>query len=178
VTILDFLRNAQAQPFLGAGRNKAGRTPCCIVYHDGSNAANSLVNATPGLSHQSSGSWVTVSYTDEDWDSDGMASPVGSTITITHNGIYIPIAGAGWAGNGTGTRGLRFTHNGTTDVIARALVPGHGDGVNVCLTGRPVRLDSGAVLRLQAFQNSTGNLSLTSTSIDSPWWGVVLVGSV
>jgi hypothetical protein len=178
MTNLDFMRNAAAQPFLGAGRNKASLTPACIVFHDGSNAANSLVNATPGLSHQSSGSWVSVSYTDAQYDSDGMTAPTSSALTITATGLWTFTAHAIWAGNGTGIRGLRFTIDGTTDVVARVLIPGHANGVGCNVSSRPVRINAGSTITLQAYQDSTGNLSLSAASFDSPWWGAVLVGSV
>jgi hypothetical protein len=148
------------------------------VYHDGTNAANSLVAATPGLSHQSTGNWVSVSYNQEQRDSDGMAAPTSSTLTMRTTGVYIFSANISFAGNGTGVRGVRFTSDGTTDVFARAVIPGHADGVTVSLVSRPVQINAGSTVTLQAFQNSTGNLALSALSFDSPFWGAVLVGNV
>lgn len=173
------LLTKQFFPYLGAGRNATGRTPACIVYHDGTNAANSMVAGTPGLSHQSSGSWVAVSYNQEDHDSDGMAAPTASTLTIRTAGVWT-ISGAGtWAGNGTGIRGFRVIVNANTSlIVAKTLVPGHADGVTVPFVSRPVRLAAGDTLALQAFQNSTGNLAVTAEGTVSPYWGCFLSGNL
>jgi hypothetical protein len=58
------------------------------------------------------------------------------------------------------------------------VIPGHADGVTVSLVSRPVQINAGSTVTLQAFQNSTGNLALSALSFDSPFWGAVLVGNV
>jgi hypothetical protein len=173
------LLGRQMYPMLGAGRNQTGRTPCCIVYHDGTNAANSMVAATPGLSHQNTGNWVTMSYNQENHDSGDMVAPTGSAIVIKHPGVYVLTAAALWNTNATGIRGLRFTVDGTTDVVSRALIPAAAaNNVEVALSSRPVRINAGSSFFLQAFQDSGGNLSVIQSSFASPWWGAVLVANV
>jgi hypothetical protein len=171
------LLGRQMYPMLGQGRNQTGRVPSAIVYHDNSNAANSLVAAPPGLSHQSSGSWVAVSYTTADHDSDGMTTAAASSLlTIRTPGVYVAGWGASWAASAGGTlRGFRIKVNSA--VIAQYLVPVVG-AMDLSGGTRPFRVVTpGDTVSFEAFQNTGGNLSISAGSAYTPYWGVSLVAN-
>jgi hypothetical protein len=175
--VLAALRNGATFPYQGAGRNASGRVPSCIVYHDNTNPANSLVASPPGLSHQSSGSWVAVSYTARDHDSDGMASTSASSlITIRTPGVYVAGWGASWAASAGGTlRGFRIKVNSA--VIAQYLIPVVG-AMDLSGGTRPFRVvAAGDTVSFEAFQNTGGNLSISAGSAYTPYWGVSLVAN-
>jgi hypothetical protein len=110
------------------------------------------------------GTFTTVTYGDEYWDTDSFHSTVTNTGRITiptgKDGKYLVNVFGTWAGAASGNRELRVRKNGSTDLANNRL-----NGVTSAFTMQmsfQVNLVATDYIELQVYQLSGGNLD---------WWG-------
>lgn len=121
-------------------------------------------------SHNTSGSWLTVLWDTEEFDTDAFHDNSTDTNRLTvptaMGGKYLLIANVCFAANGTGIRGVQINKNSTTantNVLAQSSTPAatgiSGDFQAITM----VALTAGDWISVNAFQNSGGNLNIANT---------------
>lgn len=110
-----------------------------------------------------SGTFTAVTFDAEDLDYDNGHSTAANTDRYTANTTawYSVSGGVSYAANATGMRGLRYTVNGTGVNGSEVNVQAGPASVTTSVPGRTmlVFLNSGDILRVEAFQNSGGALN-------------------
>ncbi len=129
-------------------------------------AAGAGLYNSGNFSHNSSGSWLNLTFDSELWDLDGMHSTGSNTerLTATIAGKYTFSGSAYIAGNANGVRAIRIiktTLAGAASYYGYAETnPVTGD-VTAMSTSAILDLAVGDYVSLQFFQNSGGTLAIT-----------------
>lgn len=112
-------------------------------------------------------SYAVVSFDAVDQADAANFSYSAGTITCTRGGVYVISAGIGWAGSGTGRRGSRIVVDGVS--IREQVINAPGTNSMNTQIGVTRRINPGATIRIDAFQDSGGTLNmaggLLSTSL-------------
>lgn len=108
-------------------------------------------------------------WTAIDWDNttvNRMGATVGtaSEIYIRRSGLYMVSCGVEFAGNATGTRGLRLQRNGSTLAGAFVRISASDTNNKAVTVSSPVLCNSGDLLSAQALQESGGALNILGGS--------------
>lgn len=114
------------------------------------------------LNHTASGSFQSIAFDTEDWDTDSMwtSGANADRITFGTDGLYLLEASVVFHGSGTTGRSARLVDSGTSTYIAYATQPvtTAGDGGALTLT-RVWEFTAGDYVKLEAYQNTGGNLA-------------------
>ena len=103
-----------------------------------------------------------VSFPTEDDDSFGMFNPaLPEQLTAVTAGLYLVTGYSAWAVNNVGYRLTRLHKNGVAFVAQRQDAADESEAS----LSRHIRLVAGDALKLQVFQNSTGNLNLMTAAL-------------
>lgn len=141
--------------------------PACRVYNNA------------GLTHTSTGNWQALSgFNSERYDTASMHSTSVNTgrITVPIAGLYLITGNVEFAANGTGIRGIKVRANGTTDLGA-IFFPNNGGSLGTGVALATVyKLAANDYIELHAFQNSGGNLGLSSAASYSPEFSATWMG--
>lgn len=130
-----------------------------------STALGASVYRTTTYSHTSTGNWVAIPFDNEFDDSDTCHdnSTNNTRLTCKTAGVYIVTGSLVWDVNSTGIRGLRFRVNGTGEVYGSTTEPNNGANDNNMSSSAIIKLAVNDYIEMQGFQNSGGNLNVTST---------------
>lgn len=117
--------------------------------------------------HNSTGNFVTLAFNQEVIDTDGYHASSDGFVTIPSGlgGDYLVTAGIHFASNATGIRELRctITNNATTTTEVAAFsvsAAAHATAGNKLSMSKELRLEAGAVVTMDAYQNSGGNMNI------------------
>lgn len=135
----------------------------CRVYNSGD------------FSHNSSGSWLAVTFDSERWDKEGNHEGVTnpSRITIVTGGLYVITGHASFAANATGMRSIAIRLNGTT-YIAMQHIPSVGASLTSVLSVHTIyALAEDDYIELMAYQDSGGTLAIKAAGNYSPELSIV-----
>ena len=134
----------------------------------------------------SNNTWTAATWNSAIVDNENMHPGSGGTVTVVRAGLYALHGISLFAANATGTRGLRFTRNGSvlysqsTYSSYGAGAAGQGSPETACNLSDPgTYCDTGDTLVMEVFQNSGGALNLLrnySTNIYS-WFSARWVAS-
>lgn len=124
--------------------------PMCSVYR------------SAALSHTSNGAFQSIAFDTEDYDTDGMwtSGANADRITFDTSGIYLCEGAVAFSGNASNSRAIRIVDSAAATIIAYASEPGPtaaDGGALVCM--RVWEFTAGDYIKLEAFQNSGGNLA-------------------
>jgi len=113
-----------------------------------------------------------VTWTTEDFDTDGMFAPTSDTITIQTAGVYLCQAQLVFAQNGTGNRFMHIVKNDDatpsfTLNIATAFIAGNATNNLIISCSAVASLAVNDTLKVIAFQGSGGALNVGDTAIQS-----------
>lgn len=154
-------------PMWNAGANIPPTQPSVRVYR-------STTQSIPN------GAWTALSFDAERWDSDSIHDNVTnpSYLTCRTAGKYLVTFTAGYTANATGMRGWCFRVNGgQLQAVVMALTMGAGQthygGATVI-----VDLAAGDYIECLVYQNSGGNLTVTSEPMYSPEAEMALFGGM
>ncbi len=86
-------------------------------------------------------------------------------VTVPVAGLYAVSAQGVWAASATGSRRIRITRNGDTEIVAASQIGGtSGDGVGAAAINPGVSLAASDTLRMRIYQNSGSTLNLAGAS--------------
>lgn len=118
--------------------------------------------------------WAAIVFDVVDWDhrrKESAAQADGTGIVIRETGIYTVDAAARWQSNisasSAGHRLMAMTVNGTNVAVDQRVPAGAESGLRIV---RTLYLAAGDVIRVNAWQNSGGNLSLDTTGFGGNTW--------
>jgi hypothetical protein len=131
------------------------------------------------ISHTSSGSWQTLTFNNESWDTHGFHSIVSNTSRLTvpanMDGLYIITGLVGFAPNATGERGANILLGGATN-IGRVIIDNAGGTLGERLpVTRQYYLNATNYVELQAYQSSGGSLNVVYSAEISPYFMMVRI---
>lgn len=118
-----------------------------------------LANKTSGT-HTSTGNWQDVSWTE---DVDNWASFNGTTFTAPKPMNVLVNATVRYASNGTGFRALRINQNGN-NVAESPTSSASVDSTGKAIVFAGLKLAKGDTVKIEAYQNSGGNLNYDTAS--------------
>lgn len=128
------------------------------------------------ITHDSSGSWKTLTFNSEHWDTDSIHSTSTNTdrLTCVTAGRYLVFGHVEFAANGTGVRSIRITKNGVrvASAIANNVTASFNHNMSLCTV---VDMAATDYVQLDAYQNSGGNLNITRQVNWSPEFGMVRI---
>ena len=130
------------------------------------------------FSHNSSGSWLAVTFDAERFDTSAIHSTASNTsrLTCVVAGVYSIFGTVQFAVNATGWRGTRIYLNGATP-IATVLHAASSNTYAILQTVSTIyELVAGDYIEIQAFQDSGGTLALSQQDNTSPEFGMALIG--
>lgn len=104
-------------------------------------------------------------------DTAGMHSGTNRYVTIQTAGQYLFTAAVDFDANNTGARLIRFRVNGATNYDLSQVTATSATNAVVLNGVQPLSLSVGDTVRVQARQNSGGNLDVTCTSFYGRWMG-------
>ena len=117
----------------------------------------------------STGTWTTLTYNSERWDPQGMHSTVSNTgrLTAVRAGWYVITGSVEFAANTTGYRGILIRKDGGA-VIGYELYPATQSGTTRLSVTTQYYLAAGEYVEYRVYQNSGGDLDVTSSVYYSP----------
>jgi hypothetical protein len=118
------------------------------------------------ITHNTTGTWQTLTFNSERWDDAGYHDTVTNTsrFTIPQPGRYRIGGHVRFDANATGIRGIRITENAGS-ILGQVTVPTITDGNQLVLSVMTeMELSAGDYVELDAFQNSGGALTLVLSS--------------
>ena len=134
----------------------------CTVSAD-RNASTTLSNDT----------WTTVTFGNEDWDTNGAHSTVTNTGRITipsgFGGIWLLTTMLDFDANTSGSRGVRFVTNGSTlnyGPMVPAATTTLRTRVSHCLM---LNLTAGDYVTVEGYQNRGGSLDIVAGKFQGVW---------
>jgi hypothetical protein len=127
---------------------------------------------TSAFTHNSSGNWLPVTWSAEDFDDDAMhdTSTNSERITIQTTGTYLIGGNVRFAANATGERGIRVT-DGTTVLGLGVRFDAAGSGATQMNVATIHNMTAAEYVQLEVFQNSGGNLNVTVTE-GADFWAI------
>lgn len=129
------------------------------------------------ISHTTSGSWQTLTFDSERYDTASLHSTSVNTsrMTAPTTGLYTMTANINFAANATGVRGLRFLLNGTT-VLAFDLQATAGAGATTAaVISTDYQLTATDYIEVQGFQDSGGALNMNASANATPEFSMRMV---
>lgn len=160
----DFIIESDWDNYIKTNINNLIVPPACTLHNSSSISV-------------SNGGFNTLTFDNEDIDTDGMHSTVSNTgrITIATTGIYILTASIQWAANATGKRVLLLYVDGTDD-YGRLEIPAvtGGGTTSMTINSVPRQLTAGQYAECWVFQDSGGALDINA----QPYFGVHWFGKV
>ena len=122
--------------------------PACRIYHD---AAQEIT----------SGTWTTLTFNSERFDTDDMHSVLANTnrIYAQRDGIYLAYFHGAFAANAVGLRAVTIRHNSSTS-IASLSTTAHGTTTSRLSAATVYQMSAGDWFDFIVYQNSGGALNL------------------
>ena len=114
-----------------------------------------------------------LTFTAEEIDTDGFHDNATNTGRITipsgKGGKYLFIGYASFETNGTGSRAISFTKNGSSTIASPTRIAALGEsGSDTRVNGQVIaNLNAGDYVEMTAYQKSGGNLSVQGDSVDT-----------
>ena len=116
------------------------------------------------------GLWAPATFTAESYDTHtGHSTSVNTdqyVVPTIWGGVWRCSGGGTFAANATGSRGARWTKNGTPILNAELMLPNNGAGTASRIPAHTISEDfaAGDVIRLELFQDRGGNLDTVVSS--------------
>lgn len=162
--------NTYARDNLNFLRNAHGCRVWASNFNTGLQNINPIANATA----------TSVPFDSEVFDSDGFhdsgSNPSRFTIPTGFDGYYTVIGMVEFAANGTGVRNATLRLNGTTVIASMAHTNAGGGTPSRELVATTYRLQAADYVELRAYQESGGNLNLTSGTLDDTQFSLIYNG--